>query len=127
MWKKLLSENNKKNHRKVKSSQPTCLRLLGSAMNGNKNTNKKNDENQIKNANPNPNGEERKESNRRFLFLYKKLSTLLFQLYKTLPLEVGSLKHPVPFFFMGHCTVAYWKRTCKNYIKQSAWSENFSL
>ena len=27
--------------------------------------------------------------------------TLLFQLYKTLPLEVGSLKHPVPFFFYG--------------------------
>ena len=62
MWKKLLSENNKKNHRKVKSSQPTCLRLLGSAMNGNKNTNKKNDKNQIKNAHPNPNREEEKRA-----------------------------------------------------------------
>ena len=63
---------------------------------------KKNDENQIKNANPNPNREERKESNRKFFSLYKKLSTLLFQLYKTLTLEVGKQKHPVPFFFMGH-------------------------
>ncbi|XP_050291044.1 uncharacterized protein LOC126731911 [Quercus robur] len=34
----------------------------------------------------------------KFFFLYKKLSTLLFQLYKTLPLEVGNQKHPVPFF-----------------------------
>ena len=64
MWKKLLSENNKKNHRKVKSSQPTCLCFLGSAMNGNKNTNKKNDENKIKNPNPNPNREKREESDR---------------------------------------------------------------
>ena len=95
-----------KNHRKVKSTHPTRLHFLGTKMSGNKNTNKKNDENQIKNANPNPNGEERKESNRRFLFLYKKLSTLLFQLYKPLTLEVGNQKHPAPFSFMGHCTVA---------------------
>ena len=35
----------------------------------------------------------------KFLFLYKKLSTLLFQLYKTLPLEVRNQKHPAPFFY----------------------------
>ena len=44
-----------KNHRKLKSTHPTRLRFLGSVMNGNKNTNKKNDEKNIKNANPNPN------------------------------------------------------------------------
>ena len=46
-------KQNKKIHGKVTSTHPTRLRFLGSAMNGNKNTNKKNDENQIKNANPN--------------------------------------------------------------------------
>ena len=86
------------------STHPTRLRFFGSAMNRNKNTNKKNDENQIKNANPNPNPnrekrEERKESNRKFLFLYKKLSTLLFQLYKTLTLEAGNRKIQSPFFY----------------------------
>ena len=34
-----------------------------------------------------------------FLFLYKKFSTLLFQLYKTLHLEVGNQKHLVPFYY----------------------------
>ena len=41
----------------------------------------------------------------KFLFLYKKLSTLLFQLYKTLPVEVGNQKHPVPFFLWD---IALW-------------------
>ena len=35
----------------------------------------------------------------KFLILYKKLSILLFQLYKTLPLEVRNQKHPAPFFY----------------------------
>ena len=48
-----------KNHGNVKSTHPTRLHFLGSVMNGNKNTNKKNDENHIKNANPNPNRENR--------------------------------------------------------------------
>ena len=54
-------KQNKKNHGKVKLTHLTQLRFLGSAMNGNKNTNKKNDENQIKNANPNPNREKREK------------------------------------------------------------------
>ena len=55
-------------------------------------------ENQIKNANPNPNREKREKRAIENFSLYKKLSTLLFQLYKTLTLEVGKQKHPVPFF-----------------------------
>ena len=46
------------------STHPTRLHFLGSAMNGNKNTNKKNDENQIKNANPNPNPNREKREKR---------------------------------------------------------------
>ena len=84
----------------MKLTHSTRPHFLGSAMNGNKNTNKKNDENQIKNANPNPNREKReKESNRKFLFLYKKLSTVLFQLYKTLTLDAGNRKIQSPFFY----------------------------
>ena len=33
------------------------------------------------------------------------LSKLLFQLYKTQPLEVGNQKHPVPLFYE---TLYYW-------------------
>ena len=82
------------------STHPTRLRFLGSAMNGNKNTNKKNDENQIKNANPNPNPNREKREKRAIenFSLYKKLSTLLFQLYKTLTLEAGNRKIQSPFF-----------------------------
>ena len=86
MWKKLLSENKTKKSLKNEVDSPDSPSFLGSTMNGNKNKNQKNDKNQIKNANPNPNREERKESNRKYLFRYKKLSTLLFQLYKTLTL-----------------------------------------
>ena len=39
--KTIASENKRKNHQKVKLTHPTCLHFLGSAMNGNKNTNKK--------------------------------------------------------------------------------------
>ena len=39
--KKLHSKTKQKNHGKVKLTNPTRLCLLGSAMNGNKNTNKK--------------------------------------------------------------------------------------
>ena len=57
----MLHENKTKIHGKVKSTHPTRLRFLGSVMNGNKNTNKKNDENQIKNSKPNPNREKREK------------------------------------------------------------------
>ena len=50
-----------KNHGKVKLTNPTRLCFLGSAINGNKNTNKKNDENKIKNPNPNPIKEKREK------------------------------------------------------------------
>ena len=60
------------------------------------------------------------------LLLYKKLSKLLFQLYKTQPLEVGNQKHPLPFSFMRHCTVGARKLTTrKNYIKTKCMIRKF--
>ena len=94
----MLSENNKKNHRKVKSSQPTCLRLLGSAMNGNKNTNKKNDKNQIKNAHPNPNREEEKRAIENIHFFTKSCQHFFSNYTKLLNLEAGNQKIQSPFF-----------------------------
>ena len=73
MWKKIASENKTKKSRKSeKLTNPTRLCFLGSAMNGNKNTNKKNDENKIKNPNPNPIKEKREKKaieKRFFLFV----------------------------------------------------------
>ena len=97
--KKLLSENNKKNHRKVKSSQPTCLRLLGSAMNGNKNTNKKNDKNQIKNAHPNPNREEEKRAIENIHFFTKSCQHF-FSNYTKLSLFKWETKNIRSLFFL---------------------------
>ena len=40
---------------------------------------------------------------------------------------VENQKHPVPFLFMGNCTVAAKQLTHKNYNKERPWSEKFSL
>ena len=63
-------------------------------------TNKKNDENQIKNATPNPNREKREKRAIENFYLFTKSCQhfFLFQLYKTPTLEVGNQKHSVPFF-----------------------------
>ena len=35
-------------------------------------------------------------------------------------------KHPVPFLFMGNCTVGAKQQTHQNYNKERPWSEKFS-
>ena len=119
--KNCFQKQNKKNPGKVKSTHPTHLRFLGSAMNGNKNTNKKNDENQIKNANPNPNREKREKRAIENFYFFTKSCQHFFSNYTKLYLLKWETKNIQSPFFMGHYTVGSRKlTTCKNYIKQSA-------
>ena len=39
---------------------------------------------------------------------------------------VENQKHPVPFLFMGNCTVGAKQQTHQNYNKERPWSEKFS-
>ena len=39
---------------------------------------------------------------------------------------VENQKHPVPFLFIGNCTVGAKQQTHQNYNKERPWSEKFS-
>ena len=70
-------------------------------MNGNKNTNKKNDEKNIKNANPNPNPNREKREKRateNFYFFTKSCQHFFSNYTKLLNLEAGNRKIQSPFF-----------------------------
>ena len=88
-----------KNHGKVKSTHPTRLHFLGTKMSGNKNTNKKNDKNQIKNAHPNPNREEEKRAIENIHFFTKSCQHF-FSNYTKLSLIKWETKNIWSHFFL---------------------------
>ena len=65
---------------------------------------------------------------RKIFISLQKVVNISFPIIQNSTCWRGKPKTSSPIFFMGHCTVVYWKLfKRKNYIKQSAWTENFRL